>query len=147
MKSIKPKPRITKAKVLGITKFPYFEFDKNDNGVYGEIENGYWANKSFDEKNRMTFFINTFCETIKKTYDSFGNIVWLEVLNREHGLRIERGDLDIGFDRIFKPFEKYTMRSKYDDNNKIIEYSDSDGNWWTLERFPNSQCPYTDAHK
>lgn len=31
---------------------------------------------------------------------------------------------------------------KYGDNNQLIKYEDSDGNWWDIEHFPNTECPF-----
>ena len=46
----------TKARELGITKFPYRETDKNDNQTYWENSNGDWYKWRYNEKGKITYY-------------------------------------------------------------------------------------------
>ena len=45
----------TKARLLGITEFPYRETDKNGRVTYYEDSNGDWRMSEFDNKGRRTY--------------------------------------------------------------------------------------------
>ena len=43
----------TKARELGITKFPYREYNNRGNLLYIENENGYWEKRKYNGDNKM----------------------------------------------------------------------------------------------
>ena len=45
----------TKAQKLGITKFPYFEYDDKDYITYYETSNGYWWKREYDKHGNETY--------------------------------------------------------------------------------------------
>ena len=46
----------TKARELGITKFPYREYDNRGNLLYIEDKNGYWFKKQYDDNDNQIYF-------------------------------------------------------------------------------------------
>jgi len=64
---------MTKAKALGITKFPYYEYDSNGMLSYYESENGYWSKKEYDSNNCLTYYDDYTGYWAKWEYDSNGN--------------------------------------------------------------------------
>lgn len=55
---------MTKAQQLGITEFPYYEYDSNGNLTYIESSDGDWAKYEYDDNGNEIY-----CE------DSYGEIV------------------------------------------------------------------------
>jgi len=45
----------TRAQRLGITKFPYFEYDNDGNETYYENGNGYWSVREHDDNGMLTY--------------------------------------------------------------------------------------------
>jgi len=45
-----------KAESLGITVFPYYEYDSNSNITYCEDYNGYWFKSEFDSNGECTYY-------------------------------------------------------------------------------------------
>jgi hypothetical protein len=48
----------TKAQELGITKFPYREFDDKSNLIYYEDEEGYWFKREYDDNGNCLYYEN-----------------------------------------------------------------------------------------
>ena len=44
----------TKAQILGITDFPYYEYDNKGNVTYYEMGDGYWEKSEYDDKGNET---------------------------------------------------------------------------------------------
>tara|TARA_R110002020_G_scaffold173181_1_gene363925 strand:- start:282 stop:467 length:186 start_codon:yes stop_codon:yes gene_type:complete len=49
----------TKAQELGITEFPYYEFNKNGNITYYETSDGTWWKGEFNDKDNQTYYENS----------------------------------------------------------------------------------------
>ena len=47
---------MTKAQKLGITKFPYEEFDSNGHRIYCEVLNGDWDKQEYDSNGNEIYF-------------------------------------------------------------------------------------------
>tara|TARA_R110002012_G_C11272950_1_gene569671 strand:+ start:183 stop:431 length:249 start_codon:yes stop_codon:yes gene_type:complete len=62
----------TKGQQLGITKFPYVEWDKNGNITYKEFLDGWWENCGYDNNGN-------------KTYGEYSNGDWYRIKCDEHG--------------------------------------------------------------
>jgi hypothetical protein len=52
------KPKYPKARAMGITAFPYREYDSNDNVIYYESADGYWI-KTECNKGYCTYWENS----------------------------------------------------------------------------------------
>ena len=69
---------MTKAQQLGITEFPYKEFDSNNNIVYIEYKSGFWYKTKYDSNGNQIYYeessgIWTICE-----YDSNNRKIYRE---------------------------------------------------------------------
>jgi len=83
------KPNYPKARTMGITEFPYWEYDSNGrltyyesvdgqfdsyefdskgNETYYENSNGYWFRQEFDSKDRRTYYEDSSGSSIKTIY-------------------------------------------------------------------------------
>ena len=62
-----------KAKAMGITDFPYKEYDSNGNETYVETSDGYWYKKEYDANGNRTYYENS--DGIIERYDANGNII------------------------------------------------------------------------
>ena len=67
-----------KAKSLGITGFPYYEFDSNGNTTYYEDKDGYWERLEYDSNGNQTYCEDSYGGWVKSEYDSFGNRTYYE---------------------------------------------------------------------
>jgi hypothetical protein len=72
---------MTKAQQLGITEFPYHEFDERGNRVYYERSDGYWEKYEYDGSGNEIYFENSNGYWIKIEYDEHGNEVYCEASN------------------------------------------------------------------
>lgn len=117
---------------------------QDDRGNVIERRDGkHWVTYKYDEHNNLTEtkksdgyceenFINYFKDTSR--------IQWL--YSQRNGKLINEFKFDENSNMTYhKDQTGYWFKKKYE-VLWISEYEDSDGNWWTLERFPNTQCPY-----
>ena len=72
------KPTYPKARAMGITKFPYIEFDSNGNETYSEDYKGTWVKREFDSNGNQTYYENYTGYWVKKEYDSMGKKIYSE---------------------------------------------------------------------
>ena len=72
------KPMYPKAESLGITDFPYTEYDSNSNITYCEDYNGYWYRREFDSNGNQTYYENANGNWVKREYDSNGKRIYYE---------------------------------------------------------------------
>jgi len=109
---------MTKAQELGITEFPYIEYDSNGNKIYVEVEDGFWAKQIFNDKNQITYYerYNGYFENWK--YDENGSIFW-ENSKGETSIK-EKNSLG---KEIYTLYTDGSYRkSEYDLNGNIIYY-------------------------
>ena len=107
----------TKAQQLGITEFPYREFDKNGNKIYYEDSEGYWEKREYDSNNNQISFKTSDGYWSKYEYDSNNNRIHYE---DSYG---------------------YWSKYEYDSNNNEIYYENSDG--YTVDNRPQPQITPT----
>ena len=69
---------MTKAQELGITKFPYKEFDKNNNEIYFEDSKGFWDKSEFDENGNRIYHENSTGFWAKSEFDENRNEIYYE---------------------------------------------------------------------
>ena len=69
---------MTKAQQLGITKFPYIEFDSFGNRTYYETSIGFWAKIDHDSNGNRIYSENSDGYWFKYDYDSLENNIYLE---------------------------------------------------------------------
>jgi hypothetical protein len=103
--------KVGKAKGLGITEFPYSEYDDKENETYREESDGYWWVREFDEHNNLTHFESSDGYVANWTYklDTSNDTYIVTTFNDTDGKFINR---------------------VYDENDEIIFYEDHKGNWW-----------------
>lgn len=68
---------MTKAKELGITKFPYLEHDDQGRITYREDKDGYWQKFTYGESNKLIFQENSlgeWCHFNEKTGKTLYNL-------------------------------------------------------------------------
>lgn len=94
---------MTRAQELGISVFPYREFDSNGNKTYYENSLLGWYKKEFDSNSREIYHEDSKGDWYKKEYDSDGKLTYY----------VDSG----GF------------WEKYDFNNERCFHWDSDGRW------------------
>ena len=94
---------MTKAQQLGITQFPYEEYNSNGKIIYSEDSTGFWFKQEFDSNGNEIYAENSNKFWYKKKYDSNGNLSYYE-------------DSD-----------GYWIKRIYDSDNNEIYYEDSDG--------------------
>ena len=68
----------TRARILGITEFPYYEYDSNGNTTYCERSDGFWYKYEFDSNGNRTYGENSEGYWRKTEYDSNGNEIYWE---------------------------------------------------------------------
>lgn len=69
---------MTKAQQLGITKFPYEEYDSNGNIIYSENSTGFWYKVEYDSNGNTTFYEDSTKFWCKSDYDSNRNKIFHE---------------------------------------------------------------------
>ena len=69
---------MTKAQELGITEFPYVEFDDNGKLVYFEDSNGYWEKREYDQNDIQIYYEDSSGYWVKYEYDHSGNTIYSE---------------------------------------------------------------------
>jgi len=68
----------TRAQQLGITEFPYREFDDRGNQIYRERSNGRWAKYGYDERDNEIYFESCYNWWGKTKYDEHGSETYAE---------------------------------------------------------------------
>jgi hypothetical protein len=68
----------TKAQELGITEFPYREYDESGKMIYNEYTSGYWTKRKYDSFGNEIYFEDSVRYWEKKEYDASGNIIYHE---------------------------------------------------------------------
>tara|TARA_R110002020_G_scaffold105188_4_gene245499 strand:- start:50 stop:295 length:246 start_codon:yes stop_codon:yes gene_type:complete len=68
----------TKAQELGITEFPYYEYDNKGNVTYYETSCGYWSKTEFDKYGDETYWENSYGSWYKSEQDDKGNVTYYE---------------------------------------------------------------------
>lgn len=72
------KPTYPKARAMGITKFPYVEYDSNGKPTYVEYSNGFWDRYEYDSRGNKTYHENSKGFWIKKEFDSNNKGIYYE---------------------------------------------------------------------
>lgn len=110
----------TKARQLGITQFPYMEYDKIGNVLYCEDSSGFWFKRAYsDDYNHQTYYENSHGTWVKYQYDEYYNVIYHE---NSEGI-----------------WHKY----QYDSYGRLIEYINHNYDWWN-EEVMNIENPYRD---
>ncbi len=78
-------------------------YDKNNDRIYHEYDDGYWVKKEYDENHNVVYYENSLGLYASTIYDKNNNEIYLEDSD---------GD--------WKKWE-------YDENNNIVYYEDSNG--------------------
>jgi hypothetical protein len=107
----------TIAQELKITDFPFEIKDKNNNQIYYEDSNGYWAKREYDSNNNEIYWESSNGFWVKREFDKNNNKIYYEDSS--------------GF------WEK----REFDSNNNEIYYEDSNG--YIIDKRPKSTPEYT----
>ena len=67
---------MTKAQLLGITKFPYIEENKNGQILYLEIESGLFCEYRYNENNQLIYYKNFSGLGFIEEFDLNGNSIF-----------------------------------------------------------------------
>jgi hypothetical protein len=102
---------------LKVTDFPFEIKDKNNNKIYYEYSNGYWAKQEFDKNNNQIYYENQDGYWSKREYDKNNNLIYLETSNG------------------------YWSKGEFDKNNNQIYYEDSNG--LIIDNRPKSTPEFT----
>jgi len=95
---------MTKAQELGITNFPYHEYDEIGRETYHEYKNGFWVKTEHDSSNNIKYSIDSHGYWDKFMYDKLGNIIF------------------------FENSDGYWEKNEYDLNNNKICFENSNNN-------------------
>jgi len=105
--------KLTKAKTMGITEFPYKEFIVDDNAnellTYYESSVGNWYMSDYDDNFNYIRFENSQGYWRETTFDK---------ANRENSFKNSLG---------------FWWNREFGEGGKLIKYEDNDGNYWTEE--------------
>lgn len=66
---------MTTAQELGITEFPYEEFDEQGKRIYYEDSTGYWCMWEYDEQGVLTYQEDSDGDCQRWEYDEQGNLI------------------------------------------------------------------------
>jgi hypothetical protein len=69
---------MTRAEKLGITDFPYLEFDNKGNQTYYETSDGWWYKREFDKNGNETYYEGSDGKWIKREYDEDSILIQYE---------------------------------------------------------------------
>ena len=69
---------MTKAQQLGITEFPYYEYDSNGNMTYWENSEGLWVKREYDENSKTTYYESEDGYWYKQEFDSNSKLTYYE---------------------------------------------------------------------
>ena len=75
----------TKAQQLGITKFPYVDYDDKGNVIYREDSNGSWWKSEFNKHNNLTYREYDDGEWYKWKHNDKGDDTYTE---NNHGYKV-----------------------------------------------------------
>ena len=107
---------MTRAKKLGITKFPHREYDENMNQIYFEDKHGNWVKYIWDERGNKLYYENNGGGWDKHVYDD---------LDRQIRIDSSNGSW---------------ISIKFGVDNELIFYEDHYGNFWTKKM--SDECPF-----
>jgi len=72
------KPNYPKARTMGITEFPYWEYDSNGRLTYYESVDGQFDSYEFDSNGCMTYYENSDGRWFRAEFDSNGECTYCE---------------------------------------------------------------------
>lgn len=75
------KVKKTIAQQLGVKEFPFEIKDKNNNRIYYEDSNGYWAKSEFDKDGNEIYYEISNGYWVKSEFDKDGNKIYYEISN------------------------------------------------------------------
>ena len=115
---------MTKAQELGITVFPYEEFDENSNKIYYETSNGYWYKCEYDSNGNIIYYETSNDYWSKREFDSNSNKIYYENSDGDW----VKWEYDFNNNQIYcETSNGYWYKCEYDSNNNKIYYEDSNG--------------------
>jgi hypothetical protein len=131
----------TKAQELGITEFPYSEYDSDGNRTYFEDRSGYWCKSEYDSNGKETYHEDSGGWWYKREYDSDGNRTYYEdsdgevegTPRKEHNTMKTKAQ-ELGITEF--PYIEYVLHR----NGTYCETSD--GYWYKSEYDDNGNCTY-----
>ena len=83
---------MTKARALGITIFPYIEYDSNGNLIYWEESDGYWVKREYDSKRNQIYHEDSDGYWEKTNFDSNGRHNYVLTNNGYWEIVTEKGE-------------------------------------------------------
>lgn len=116
-------------------KRPTIKHDERGNEIYKEID-GHYRIQTFNTRNHLTHVrIDAEVNTHVNRPDETIPIYIMERMWYEMQLD-KKGNITL-----YNNNKNEWCKYKYKDN-KLIEYKDHNGNWWSKEHFPNTKCPF-----
>ena len=156
--------QLTRAQQLGITTFPYHEYDDKGNTIYTEYGSEFWEEMEYNKRGNLTLYKTAsgyqkklkYDHKSRKTYEEVGNPPYLKVYieyNDEDGSKtikyysISTDKKNTSFltknGRILEFSHNFSEIIKYDMENNVIEYQSNDGSYWSKEQMSETPNPYT----
>jgi hypothetical protein len=136
---------MTRAQELNISKFPYEEYDNKGRIIYFEEKENYWYKCKYDKECRQIYYENSdgYWWTIdfKKNGDSFyedSNGYWEKKAYDKYDNHIYLANANGNWWKC-----EYEEKPNWVEKEiaQIIEYQDSDGNYWNKDM--NIENPYS----
>ena len=122
---------MTKAQELGITEFPYREYDSNNKVTYWEDSNGLWDKYEYDTNGNQTYHEHTDGFWARTAYNSFGKPIMYYDSNGTWNKSEYDSNGKISY---FKNSVHYWSKFEYDSNGDIIYDEDSHGFWKIINK-------------
>lgn len=101
---------MTKAKQLGITEFPYKEYDPNMNIIYEEHDSGFWVSYNYNSKNELISGNSSDGIWFIYDYDEVGNRIYYE------------DSEEYGFFKYYDEFKNIIKTETIDFKKHLISY-------------------------
>ena len=107
---------MTKAQQLGITEFPYREYDSNGKLTYYEGSDGYWVKQEYDSNDNRNYYEDSDGYWFRREFDSNGKTTYYEdSLGKIIGTKSDSKDRIINdqFNNIEQLTERYIEAEKF----------------------------------
>jgi len=125
---------MTKARLLGITEFPYREYDSNNNVTYWEDSDGLWSRVEYDYNSNQTYVEDSDGWWIKKEYNSNGRVTsYYDSTGHWYSKEYDSNGNMIYFNNTVDDWTKY----EYDSNGNEIYFENSFGQWSIKNKYGN----------
>lgn len=130
--------KLTKAQKLGITIFPYKEYDEQGFISYHEFENGQYYEKRWNKKRTTSYITFQDGTLFIDKFDKQGNQIYSNSKGYWWKRRYDKNGQEIYYANSKGQWHK-KRHNKY---HMIISYEDYHGNYWNKSKMKGTINPY-----